>query len=158
MAGSVAGFGSGFKRLEGINSKDEHAVAVANPNEQDDEVLRFFLENIDTVPELEALFLFWQHRPSSWTISDLSKRLYIDPEQTRNLLQGLIRKGFVVEDEARSGSYRYQSESEQRDEVIRRAEAMYRREIIRISTLIHSKPSRAIRDFADAFRFTKEKP
>jgi predicted ArsR family transcriptional regulator len=131
---------------------------VADPNKQDDEVLRFFLDNIDSVPELEALLLLWQHRPNSWTISDLSKRLYIDPEQTRNILQGLSRKQFIFDDEARSGSYRYQSDSEQRDELIGRAEKMYRREIVRISTLIHSKPSRAIRDFADAFRFTKEKP
>jgi hypothetical protein len=38
-----------------------------------------------------------------------------------------------------------------------RTEAVYRRQIVRISTLIHSKPSSAVRDFARAFRFTKEK-
>ncbi len=129
---------------------------MPDPNEQDEQVLRFFLENIDSVPELEALFLLWLQRPNSWTISELSRRLYVDPEQTRNLLQGLIRKRLVAEDEGLAGSYRYHSESEQRDQVIGNAEAMYRREIIRISNLIHSKPSRAIRDFADAFRFKKE--
>jgi len=32
----------------------------------------------------------------------------------------------------------------------------YRREVVRVSTLIHSKPSSPVRDFARAFRFTKE--
>lgn len=41
--------------------------------------------------------------------------------------------------------------------MISQLEAIYRREIVRISTLIHAKPSAAIRDFARAFRFTKEK-
>ena len=88
----------------------------------------------------------------------MAKRLYIDPEETRSILQGLVRKGFTAEDEPRSGAYRYQSRSEQQDELIGRAEALYRQQIVRISTLIHSKPSLAVRDFAAAFRFTKEKP
>jgi DNA-binding MarR family transcriptional regulator len=126
--------------------------------ESEEEALRFLLDQIDSVPELEALLLLWQHRPAYWKISDLVRRLYIDQEQTRAILQGLSRKELVAEDELHSGSYRYESKSERQDQLIGRAEELYRREIVRISTLIHSKPSRAIRDFADAFRFKKEKP
>jgi hypothetical protein len=34
---------------------------------------------------------------------------------------------------------------------------MYRREVVRVSNMIHAKPALALRDFAQAFRFTKEK-
>ena len=33
----------------------------------------------------------------------------------------------------------------------------YRRELIRVSRLIHSKPSAAVREFARAFRLKKER-
>jgi DNA-binding MarR family transcriptional regulator len=131
---------------------------VSQSGENDKDVLQFFLEKIDTVPELEALLLFSQNRSNPWTISDLARRLYIDPEQTRSIVQGLSSKGFISENEPGSGSYRYLSKSTEQDALIERAEALYRRQIVRISTLIHSKPSRAVRDFAEAFRFTREKP
>ena len=54
-------------------------------------------------------------------------------------------------------AYRYEPRSPETDTMIARVEAIYRHEIVRISTLIHAKPSAAIRDFARAFRFTKEK-
>jgi DNA-binding MarR family transcriptional regulator len=138
--------------------KESIALALPERQESEEEALRFLLDHIDSVPELEALLLLWQHRPAYWKISDLVRRLYIDQEQTREILQGLSRKELIVEDELHSGSYRYESKSEQQDQLIACAEELYRREIVRISTLIHSKPPRAIRDFADAFRFKKEKP
>ncbi|HTU41511.1 MAG TPA: hypothetical protein VMF10_07360 [Candidatus Aquilonibacter sp.] len=116
------------------------------------------LEAIDSVPELEALLLLWQHRPAPWTASDLAKRLYINSEHTRDILLNLNRKGLIVAAAQKLDTYCYELKSEAGDELMARVEATYRREIVRISTLIHSKPSLAVRDFARAFRFTKEKP
>jgi hypothetical protein len=131
---------------------------VSEPRETENQALLFLLENIDSIPELEAVLLLWQNRPNYWTITDLARRLYVDQERTRGILQGLSRKNLVAEDEARSGSYCYEPQCEPQNCLMAEVEALYRRETVRISTLIHSKPSRAIRDFADAFRFTKEKP
>lgn len=122
-----------------------------------DEVLRFVLDEIDTVPELEALLLLWQNRPAAWNAADIARRLYIDPNQAQALLAHLSRKGMVAADPDRADFYRYESRSAERDQLMGRTEAVYRRQIVRISTLIHSKPSSAVRDFARAFRFTKEK-
>jgi DNA-binding MarR family transcriptional regulator len=121
-------------------------------------VLRFVLENIDSVPELEALLLLWQHRPVAWNLEELAKRLYISPEQTHAILAELSRKQLVVPGTDLPDTFSYHSSSEERDHLIEETASVYRREIIRISTLIHSKPSAAIRDFARAFRFTKENP
>lgn len=122
-----------------------------------DQVLRFVLDQIDSVPELEALLLLWQNRPAAWKAADIARRLYIVRDQAQALLVDLSRKGMVAIDPERADSYRYESRSAERDELMARTEAVYRRQIVRISTLIHSKPSSAVRDFARAFRFTKEK-
>jgi len=126
------------------------------PNAKDDEIFRFIVEEIDSVPELEALLLLRQQRSTFWSPVDLANRLYIQPEQARALLAGLIRKQFAASAPGEPEMYRYET-SEERDVVIGGVEQLYRRETVRISTLIHNKPSAAIRDFARAFRFTKEK-
>ena len=122
-----------------------------------DQVLRFVLDEIDSVPELEALLLLWQTRPATWNVADVARRLYIVPDQAQAVLADLSRKGMLAVDPEREDSYRYASRSAERDALMARTEAVYRRQIVRISTLIHSKPSSAVRDFARAFRFTKEK-
>jgi hypothetical protein len=130
---------------------------VPDTNQKDEDVLRFIAEEIDSVPELEALLLLRQDRSTRWNAEDLAKRLYIDPGQTRNLLSDLSRKQLIAAPPEQPETYRYAPRSDEQDEFIGRVEAMYRREVVRISNLIHSKPSSAVRDFARAFRFTKEK-
>ena len=122
-----------------------------------DQVLRFVRDEIDSVPELEALLLLWQHRPAAWNVADVARRLYIAPDQAQAVLADLSRKGMLAVDPEREDSYGYASRSAERDALMAHTEAVYRRQIVRISTLIHSKPSSAVRDFARAFRFTKEK-
>jgi DNA-binding MarR family transcriptional regulator len=131
-------------------------VAEPTPAEVD-QVLRFVLDEIDSVPELEALLLLWQNRPAAWNAADIARRLYIVPDQAQAVLADLSRKGMLAVDPEREDSYGYASRSAERDALMARTEAVYRRQIVRISTLIHSKPSSAVRDFARAFRFTKEK-
>ncbi|HEX6824153.1 MAG TPA: hypothetical protein VF123_18975 [Candidatus Sulfotelmatobacter sp.] len=122
-----------------------------------DQVLRFVLDEIDSVPELEALLLLWQNRPAAWNVADVARRLYIIADQAQAVLAHLRRKGMLAVDPERPDFYRYESASAERDQLMGHTEAVYRRQIVRISTLIHSKPSSAVRDFARAFRFTKEK-
>lgn len=130
---------------------------MPGPDEKQHDVLEFIREYIDTVPELEALLLLWEQRPSPWNIEDLAQRLYISTEETRTILLDLKGKGLISVASGHSESFQYDLVSDQRNDLIRRTEELYRRQIVRISTLIHSKPSSAVRDFARAFRFKKEK-
>ncbi len=120
-------------------------------------MIEFISEEIDSVPELEALLLVWRHRPKPWTAEDLAKRLYIPADDTRNLLLDLSRKELLTVIPGQPESFRYEMNSESRNGFMGRVEETYRREIIRISRLIHAKPSSAVRDFARAFRFTKQR-
>ncbi len=117
----------------------------------------FILQYIDTVPHLEALMLLWNSRPVGWTCEELATRLYIPPEKVGNLLRDLVRLQWVTESRSLPARYSYFPRSEDQDEMMRRVDAAYRRDLVRISTMIHSKASSAVREFARAFRFKKER-
>jgi DNA-binding MarR family transcriptional regulator len=117
---------------------------------------QFILENIDSVPQLEGLVLLWQSRPRLWTASELAARLYISPENAIEAVRGLIRIGMVAELAGPPVRYSYVSRSAQQDELMLDVQTTYQRELVRISHMIHSKASPAVREFARAFRFKKE--
>jgi hypothetical protein len=126
-------------------------------NEGESEIIRFIADQIDSVPQLEALLLVWNTRPAIWTPEELGKRLYVSDELGHDLLQELVRKRLITSIQGAVEGYRYESASEEQDALIGRLDEMYRREVVRVSNMIHAKPASALRDFARAFRFTKEK-
>ena len=121
------------------------------------EVFQFIVDNIESVPHLEALLLLWNGRPTRWTIEQLATRLYVDLSTARKLLVDLSQGKDIVAVSGSPNQYFYESRSEERDRLVGSVDAIYRKQIVRVSTLIHSKASSAVRDFARAFRFTKER-
>jgi hypothetical protein len=120
------------------------------------EVDRFILTSIHSVPHLEALLLLWQNPSEQWTVDGVSKRLWIDHEATRSILNDLARNQFVNVIVGDMEQYTFRTDLGN-DWILRGVAEIYRQEMIRISTMIHAKPSSAVRAFARAFRFTKEK-
>lgn len=125
-------------------------------SQRENEAYQFILDKIDSVPHLEALLLLWNTRPQCWTRENLALRLHISPNEAGKLLHDLHRDELVGVQPDATDQYCYQSNLTQRDELIEAVDATYRHHIVRISTMIHSKASSAIRDFARAFRITKE--
>jgi predicted transcriptional regulator len=139
-------------------------ILVAGTNDQltdhekdEKEVYQFILEEIDSVPHLEALLLLWNTRPKAWSREELAERLYVKPSVVDALLQGLTQQGLVAHSGEAAKPYSYDSRSPERNLLIGRLDDIYRKQIVTISTLIHAKPSSSLRDFARAFRFTKER-
>lgn len=116
------------------------------------EIDQFILDEIDSVPHLEALLLLWNQRPKAWPLPEMAAALYIPPDQTLPIMQDLTRRGLA---DFESGHYLYRDTPE-RNDLIGKVDRMYRREVVRISTMIHSKPSASVRAFARAFRFKKD--
>lgn len=125
-------------------------------DQDDHEVFQFILEKIDSVPHLEALLLLWNSRPKLWSAEDLAKRLYVDVDIARVLLKELSRVEDISVVPGPDIHYCYESKSEEKDRIITLVDTAYRKQVVRISTMIHSKASSAVRDFARAFRFTKD--
>ena len=121
------------------------------------EIDQFILNRIESAPHLEALLLVWRNRPETWAIEELAQRLYVKPEVVKSIVEGLVREQLLVALPGSPELYGYASKSAQQDRLIRSVDETYRRELVRVSNLIHSKPSAAVREFARAFRFTKEK-
>jgi hypothetical protein len=139
-------------------AKDAAAIhAMTESPVSEDKVYTFVLDQIETVPHLEALLLLWNSRPQPWTVENLAKRLYVSTEIVDALLDDLVRRGLIVCVEGAPDGYRYESSSIAQDQLLSTLDLTYRRETVRISTMIHSKPSSSVRDFARAFRFTKER-
>ena len=129
---------------------------MAESDQEQRRVDEFILEKIDSVSHLEALLLLWNSRPKRWLPEELARRLYVDTKFARELLADLQRNDLIVAVPDSAETYCYEKKSEERDELIGLVDATYRFQVVRISNLIHSKGSSAVRDFARAFRFTKK--
>lgn len=125
---------------------------MAENDLQRQELDRFILDEIDSVPHLEALLLLWNNRPKHWAVEEMAKALYISNEATNSILQDLRQRGFARSDD---DCYSYDP-GNSREYLIQKLDRTYRREIIRISNMIHSKASPSVREFARAFKFKKD--
>ncbi len=65
--------------------------------DSEDVALRFIFDNIETVPQLEALLLMWQNRMRTWTAEELAARIYVGPTDAKNILDLLLRQALVHE-------------------------------------------------------------
>jgi hypothetical protein len=125
---------------------------LENPNSQ---VERFIIEQIDSVPHLEALLLLWKARPEPRSVEDMARALYVPAEVAERVLSDLSSRDLIVRGSEAPNSYHYNATSE-RDALLKEVDTTYRTQLIRISGLIHSKASVAVRDFARAFRLKKD--
>jgi predicted transcriptional regulator len=129
---------------------------TGKPGPGENEIYAFISECIDSVPHLEALLLLWNTRPKRWSAAEIAERLYVNEGAARKLLQDLHRDSLVSVASGKVEEYGYRTESEASDALISAVDETYRRDVVRVSTLIHSKAPSAVRDFARAFRFKKE--
>lgn len=121
-------------------------------NPQRAEIDRFLLAEIDSIPHLEAILLLWKSRPRHWSIEELSHSLYVPFDRTNAIAHDLERREVIVVEQEScwyNPSYRH-------DWMIAEVDRAYRRELVRITNLIHSKASPSVREFARAFRLKKD--
>jgi hypothetical protein len=117
-----------------------------------DEIREFILKQIDSVAQIEALLLIRSNSAERWTASQIAARLYIDEVDAADALERLCAAGLLVFIE---GAYGFDGLSAENALLIGKLAAIYTRQLIPVTNLIHSKPRR-IRSFADAFRFRKD--
>lgn len=116
------------------------------------DVREFIQRHIDSVAQLEALLLLRGSPDVSWDIATTAQRLYATEQEIVDVLARLCADGLLVcNDEV----YRYEPAPELRQSVDRLA-SVYASHLIPVTNMIHAKPRR-IREFADAFRFRKDR-
>jgi predicted ArsR family transcriptional regulator len=117
---------------------------------------RFVLEQIDSVPHLEALLLLFNSRPKAWSIDEMAKSLYVRNEAASKIFDNLLHRNLIAMSPNQSDGFFYSADDEAQNKLLNDVDAIYRKEVVRISSMIHSKASAGVRDFARAFRLKKD--
>lgn len=120
-----------------------------------EEVRRFVLVSIPSVPHLEALLLLRANSDEDWNSAKLAHRLYLSPKQAEPILQDLADAGLVVRGTMGPDSYRY-DETTELEQTISSLAHSYASRLIEVTNLIHSSTGRKAQRFADAFKLRKD--
>jgi hypothetical protein len=119
------------------------------------EVQRFILLSIPSVPYLEALLLTRKEKHRAWYASDVAQRLYIGEPLAAELLGQLHAAGIVAPDAA-AGAYRYAPGTEELEQLLPLLEQCYATNLVEVTVLVHSKSGKKAQQFADAFKLRKD--
>jgi len=122
-----------------------------------EDIRRFVLSRIPTVPHLEALLLLRAGGAEPWTAARLAERLYVSEKVAAALLSELCRDGMCADHPAAGGMhYHYQPSSPQLRSTIDQLAELYGRELLAVTHLIHARFERKAQQFADAFKWRKD--
>jgi len=119
-----------------------------------DEIRRFILTSIPSVPFMEAMLLFKALPGQPVTTRSLAERLYVGEKQAA-LLAEQLREARVVEPTG-EGAHRYAPDAALAAMLDRVAHA-YVHNLIGVTRIIHSRTERMAQQFADAFKFRKDR-
>lgn len=126
-------------------------------SEQIPEAIRHFVvEHIDSVAEMEALLLLHGHPERAGTVEGIARQLYVRSTEAAALLHLLCQRGLAAEEAGPEARYRYSPRTPQLASLVDGLVECYRRALIPVTKLIHSKRRTAAQQFADAFRMGKD--
>ncbi len=120
-----------------------------------EDIQRFILMGIVSVPYLEAMLLLHSEPQRPWDSKEVAARLYVSDKKSAQLLDHLCVAGVAVLD-ADGHSYSYHPSSEQLHDMISRLAKTYAENLVEVTQLIHSVTGKKAQQFADAFRWRKD--
>ena len=120
-----------------------------------EDVRRFILLSIASVPHLEAILMLRAQSREAWSASTVATRLYIPEMRAAEILADLQASGLLERAEGGAATYRYQPAPELAAVIDRTAET-YAADLVGVTDLIHSKTGKKAQIFADAFKIRKD--
>jgi len=122
-----------------------------------EELRRFVLTSIPSVPFLEALLLMRAAPEATWRRDTLARRLYVRDKTAEGLLADLCAAGIAVHcGEPGADGYRYAPLDPGLRERIDRLADLYATHLVEVTHLIHASLDRKAHQFADAFKWRKD--
>lgn len=118
------------------------------------EIKWFLLRHIDSIAQLEGLLLLHKDPDKEWTAKALAHGLFIDESQASAIILRLFEQGFITETE--NEFYCYQPKSPELADMVNQLADLYRRYLVPITNLIHTKSQSRVQEFANAFRIRKD--
>jgi hypothetical protein len=124
-----------------------------------DDIRQFIIVRIDSIPHLEALLLLRTGADEKWGIPVVAQRLYITEQETSQLLSRLCEQGLVTLNGSEPQLYQYCPKSVELARMIDRVAEVYKKQLVPVTNLIHSKPhtriqelDTRIQELADSFK------
>src|SRR6476661_11191751 len=115
-----------------------------------EELRRFVLTSIPSVPFLEALLLVRADPAHCWRRDSLARRLYVREKVAEGLLAELCRAGMAAPGpDPGAGTYCYRPREDVLRERVDRLADLYVSHLVEVTHLIHSSLDRKAQQFAD---------
>ncbi|GAB2842579.1 hypothetical protein GCM10027277_07230 [Pseudoduganella ginsengisoli] len=127
------------------------------PHAIPDDIRRFIMLRIPSIPYLEALLLMRENPSQAWNSHGLAQRLYLPIPDCDALLEQLHKAGVAAPAPGMAGSCRYAPAEPRLAGMLDQLARVYARNLVEVSTLIHSKTNKKAQLFADAFVWRKDK-
>ncbi|TFW03251.1 hypothetical protein E4K72_12805 [Oxalobacteraceae bacterium OM1] len=124
------------------------------PTEIPDDLQRFILVSIPSIPFLEAMLLLRAERQQEWTATQLAGRLYMPEKAAGQLLDELQHAGILATDAP--GAFRYAPRTPDLTDLIDRLATVYATNLIDVTHLVHARTAKKALRFADAFKWRKD--
>jgi hypothetical protein len=121
-----------------------------------DEVRRFVLTSIPTVPHLETLLLLWRERKELWSAEEIALRLYVAPTLAHTLAADLCTAD-LLDCEGDPPVYRSRREPAHLARLVEGLDQAYTRQLREVTRLIHSNVDRRAERFKQAFTWKKDR-
>lgn len=121
-----------------------------------DDVRRFVLTSVPSVPYAEAALLFHRAPRSERTCVEVARALYLAEPKAAALLDQLYDAGILAIRQP-EGLYRFAPREAALAEAIDRLAETYASDMIGVTHLIHDATGKSAQRFADAFKLRKRR-
>lgn len=121
-----------------------------------DDVRRFVMTSVPSVPYLEAILLFHSASELERNRADVASLLYLKEQVAGELLEALGSAGVIAPAESGQGRFRY-APSEAAHAAISKLAEVYAGNLVGVTNLIHDRTQRSAQRFADAFKLREDR-
>lgn len=121
-----------------------------------DDVKRFVLVSIPSIPYLEAMLLLRGDEQHLWDSKLVAQRLYMSEKAVTELLVELHAAGILDSTGDETEAYCYRPATEELRSMIDRLADVYAKNLVDVTNLVHSKTGKKAQQFADAFKWRKD--
>jgi hypothetical protein len=121
-----------------------------------DDVRRFILTSVPSVPHLEAILLLRGEPDSPWNAAAVARRLYLSEANAAGLLRDLAEAGIASAAPDAPHAFRYRPTTPELGAMLDAVARAYSANLVGVTDLIHSRVDKRAQQFADAFRWRKD--
>ena len=117
-----------------------------------EELRRFILRSVPSIPFIEALLLFREHAGAEVTIETVARRLYIPQRDAAGIVEEL-RAAHVIGPLGGGSAYAPDADLAPVLDLLAR---YYRSHLVEVTSVVHSRTGRMAQHFSDAFKLRKD--